>query len=167
MKILICDDDRHINNLLKYGLGISGGDTFDIITCKNGTDAVNKAIQGDFDIILMDVRMPKMDGIKAAKRIREFSEVPIVFLSAWSDKKTREKAMAAGGTKFLVKPVDYQELAILFKKLVKPRVTQSPLIEKYRRLGKLKEQAARMGNDTPPHILTEIEDLQEELRDEP
>ena len=74
--------------------------------------------------------------------------------------------MTAGGTRFLAKPVDYQELAVLIKKLGKPRITQSPLIEKYRRLGKLKEQAARMGNDTPPHILTEIEDLQGELRDD-
>lgn len=166
MKILICDDDRHLNNLMKYGLSLSGGDTFHIVTCKNGTDAVNKAIQRDFDIILMDIRMPKLDGIKATKRIREFSEIPIIFISAWSDKKTRERAMAAGGTRFLVKPVDYQELAVLIKKLVKPRIEINPLFEKYRRLSKLKEQAARMGNDTPPHILTEIEDLQEELRDD-
>lgn len=166
IKILIVDDDRYIQNMMVYGLSLAGGAKFDIEKCRTGRQAVNRVLQNGIGAVIMDIRMPDMNGIEAGRRIREFSDTPIIFLTAFSDRKTREKAALPGITHFLVKPVDYQKLAILITKLVSKKeikADQESFI-KYRRLAKLKEQQAYQGVNTPPEIILEIEDLESEIK---
>lgn len=166
--ILIADDDTHIRNLFQRALEVISGPGCIFETCNSGPEAVNRVLQGGIDLVLMDIRMPphRMSGIDAVKRIREFSDLPIVMVSAYGDKNSREAAQAAGVTRFVVKPPDYQLLAILIKKLTATPQSapgQAERLEKGRRLELLKITQAKRGDDTPPHILTEIEDLEMEL----
>ncbi len=80
----------------------------DIIHAVNGIDAVDKLQKHpETDVILMDIRMPKMDGIEATQSIRQFNKtIPVIIQSALMDKEDSEKAIAAGCTDYLMKPID-------------------------------------------------------------
>ena len=87
-KILICDDQPDIVNALKIYLAPEG---YTLLEAFNGLDAVRIAKEEDIHLILLDIMMPGMDGITATSKIREFSNVPIILLTAKSemeDKRT-------------------------------------------------------------------------------
>lgn len=107
-KILICEDNL-INRLVikKILSNINMLITF----AENGLDGVNKAKEEKFDIILMDIRMPIMDGLEATKVIRTFdSNIPIIALSANAYKEDIEKSIKFGMNEHLAKPIDKQKL---------------------------------------------------------
>lgn len=166
VKLLIVEDDRAIRYVLERSLEALAATKFEIESAANGDEAVRRMLANGIDVMVTDIRMPVMDGIEAIRRIREFSQVPIIVLSAYSDDKTIKASYAAGANRFFAKPPDLYKLASTIIRLARPAVKRSPeLIEKQRRLAQLRVQAARMGNDTPPHILTEIEDIQAELNE--
>lgn len=146
-----------------------------IIKLKNGLKALPAFVKHQPDVVLTDIRLPGLSGVEVIRQIREFDQhVPIVAMSAFSDKRTKDAALEAGASKFLRKPLKFDrlhnELVIRgmryqrHKAADRARIEAQPeLREKHRRLLKLKEQRARQGENTPPEILTEIEDLEADL----
>jgi len=106
-RVLICDDDADILAALEIYLRQEG---YDIICGQNGLDAIEAVKNQTIHLILLDVMMPKMDGITAAVKIREMSNVPIVFLSAKSEDTDRVLGLNMGGDDYITKPFHPVEL---------------------------------------------------------
>lgn len=170
MKVLLVDDrrvNREIDRLLLEYLF----DEVEIVEAQNGREATELVLKDDFDIILMDIRMPPPNGVETARRLTALPNCPpIVLLSAYSDAKSRQLAKEAGASLFFEKPVSHSVLALQMRRLVNEHKDASDehkkrmIAEASRRLQRLQEQRARQGFDTPVHIVTEIEDLEEQLR---
>ncbi len=99
--ILICDDQPDIVNALKIYLAPEG---YGLYTACNGAQAVEILRQEDIHLILMDIMMPQMDGITATSRIREFSNVPIIFLTAKSETEDLVLGLNVGADDYITKP---------------------------------------------------------------
>jgi CheY-like chemotaxis protein len=108
-KILVVDDNRDNQEILSFRLQLMGG--FEILLASNGKEALEVAARARPDLILMDLRMPVMDGYEATRMIRQTEwgkNVPIIAVTAGSDEEHREKALRVGCSDFIPKPViDY------------------------------------------------------------
>ena len=112
--ILVVDDDPDIVEILSYNLSLAG---YEIKSAVNGKEAVKKAKSFIPEIILLDVMMPKMDGIEACSKIKELSSLSntvVIFLSARNDDFTQIAAFDSGGDDYISKPVKPK---ILLKKI--------------------------------------------------
>ena len=99
--ILICDDDKDIVSALKIYLTSEGYDT---VEAYNGEDAIATVRQGNIDLILMDVMMPKLDGIRATAKLREEGNVPIILLTAKSEDSDKVLGLNIGADDYITKP---------------------------------------------------------------
>jgi CheY-like chemotaxis protein len=103
-KILIAEDEPDIRELITLTLQFSG---YEVVSTKDGAEAVEVAQTGHFDLILMDVRMPRMTGYEACRHLREIEStknIPIVFLSAKGQEAEVQTGLAAGATQYILKP---------------------------------------------------------------
>lgn len=107
-RILIAEDNDLVSLTLEEQLKDLGYDVVGI--ARSGTQAITLANRLSPDLIIMDIRMPEMDGAEAAARIRSQRPVPIIMLTAYADKETIKRAEAAGALAYLVKPVNENEL---------------------------------------------------------
>lgn len=106
-RVLVCDDEEGIRTLIsKYAK--FEGHLIDI--AKDGKEAVEKCRVKDFDIVIMDIMMPEMDGFTAVKEIRKFSSVPVIMLSAMGEEYDRIHGFEVGADDFVVKPFSPKEL---------------------------------------------------------
>jgi len=108
-RVLIADDYDDTRRMMKYMLETRG---YEAIEAADGMDAVEKAHRYHPDMILMDIAMPMMDGLKATEAIRQFDDdpdVPIVALTAYDD-FYEERALAAGCNEVMGKPFEFEEL---------------------------------------------------------
>ena len=105
--ILVCDDDIDIRNALAIYLGQEG---YRVFHAANGLEAVESMQRENIHLILLDVMMPEMDGIFATIKIRETSNVPILFLSAKSEDTDRVLGLNMGGDDYITKPFNPIEL---------------------------------------------------------
>lgn len=101
-RILLVDDDRLVLSTLADELKAQG---YEVIPACSGEESVRLARDHDPDLVLMDVRMPGMSGIEAARSIRETRGTPVLFLSAFDERDIVEQAVREGGFGYLVKPV--------------------------------------------------------------
>jgi len=102
-KILVAEDNDSNYILMSYILKKN----YQYDRAKNGEECVEKVKNGDYDLVLMDIRMPVMDGLEATKKIREFNtEIPIIALTANAFDSDREMAMESGCNEFMAKPVN-------------------------------------------------------------
>ena len=99
--VLICDDQRDIVNALKIYLTPEGYRLFEAFT---GLEALEVLQREDIHLVLLDIMMPGMDGITAAAKIREFSNVPIIFLTAKSETEDMVLGLNVGGDDYITKP---------------------------------------------------------------
>ncbi|MBE6975684.1 MAG: response regulator transcription factor [Ruminococcaceae bacterium] len=99
--ILICDDQKDIVSALKIYLAPEG---YNIFEATNGRQALEIVRREDIHLILLDIMMPVMDGITATGRIREFSNVPIIFLTAKSETEDMVKGLNVGADDYITKP---------------------------------------------------------------
>ena len=106
-KILICDDQPDIVSALKIYLSTEG---YQLFTASNGIEAIELARREDLSLILMDVMMPHMDGITATAKIREFSNVPILFLTAKSETQDMVLGLNTGADDYITKPFEPTEV---------------------------------------------------------
>ena len=106
--ILIADDEKKIRDTISDYLKFKG---MEIILAANGEEAVANAYEHAVDLIILDVMMPKMNGIEACKEIRKFSKVPILFLSALGEEEDLLSGYLAGGDDYIVKPFPLSVLA--------------------------------------------------------
>lgn len=108
MRILIVDDEYDIRRVLRLVLENEG---YEVLEKADGAEAVEHLREdASIDLCIMDIMMPVMTGIEAARRIREFSSVPVLFLTARSFDTDKESAYASGGDDYLVKPFSTREL---------------------------------------------------------
>lgn len=117
MKVLLVEDFDDARFMMKLLLELIGYRVFEAI---NGREAVELAGDVNPDLILMDLSLPLLDGISATRIIRQnpqLNDVPIVALTAHTEPEFRDRAYAAGCDEFVGKPVDFDQLEILLKKV--------------------------------------------------
>ena len=117
MRILVADDEIEIRKVLRLLLENAG---HSIVEASDGERAV-EAVRADrgIDLCIMDIMMPNMNGVEATKRIREFSTVPVLFLTARSLESDKEEAYSGGGDDYLVKPFSSRELLMKVEALTR------------------------------------------------
>jgi CheY-like chemotaxis protein len=114
LRVLLAEDDRISSFTTKRQLEKTG---CPVTVAADGRDALDALSREDFDVVLMDVQMPVMDGVEATRAIRNGeagarnADVPIVALTAYAMSGDRERFMQAGMDGYLAKPVDFDELA--------------------------------------------------------
>ncbi len=107
-KILVVDDEVKACDLLKRFLEKKG---YDVITANNGEDAIAKVKNEKPDVILLDIRMPGMEGTEVLKRIREFDkDIGIIMVTAVKEEETGKKALKSGADEYITKPIDFNYL---------------------------------------------------------
>ncbi len=109
-KILVAEDERDIRELIVFSLQYAG---FEVVDVGNGAEAVDRALVEKPDLILMDVRMPKMTGYQACEKLKEMDEtkdIPIVFLSAKGQEEEIKQGLEIGATEYILKPFAPDEL---------------------------------------------------------
>jgi two-component system KDP operon response regulator KdpE len=106
-KFLLVDDDPSLLKALRIGLTARGDD---VVTAYTGAEAVNQVALAAPDLVILDLGLPDVDGIEVCRRIRTFSGVPIVVLSAYGDERRKVEALDSGADDFVTKPFGMAEL---------------------------------------------------------
>jgi two-component system response regulator ResD len=123
LQALVVDDEWNMRNLLRIFLAKNG---FDIVEAKNGLEAVREAEVRDFDIIILDIMMPGMDGWEVCKKIRQKYNTPILMLTARTDTADKVNGFHLGADDYLVKPFETDELIARVHALIRrATVTQA------------------------------------------
>jgi DNA-binding response OmpR family regulator len=116
MKILVVDDEELLVKGIRFNLQNEG---YEVITGTNGAEALEQAKTGKPDLIILDVMMPEMDGFTACARIREFSNVPIILLTAKADDMDKLMGFDYGADDYLTKPFNILELKARIRALLR------------------------------------------------
>ena len=126
MNILVCDDDREIVNAIEIYLSNEG---YTIFKAYDGLEALNVVEKEELHLIIMDVMMPKMDGLRATMKIREENNIPIIILSAKSEDYDKITGLNVGADDYITKPFNPLELIARVKSLLR-RYTNLGSLEK-------------------------------------
>lgn len=116
MKILIIDDEELLVKGISYNLENDG---YQVVTGSNGLDAVRLAQDPEVRLIVLDVMMPVMDGLEACRRIRQFSDVPIIMLTAKTEDMDKLLGFDYGADDYLTKPFNILELKARIRAILK------------------------------------------------
>jgi two-component system, OmpR family, alkaline phosphatase synthesis response regulator PhoP len=114
-KILIAEDERDIRDLVAFTLRFAG---YEVFAASNGEEAVELAPRVNPDLILMDVRMPRMTGYEACKILKadpDLKDIPVVFLSAKGQENEIQQGLASGAEDYLLKPFAPDQLTLRVK----------------------------------------------------
>lgn len=106
-RVLVVDDEKNMRDLLRIYLSKEG---FEVTEAEGGAAAVNLLNQTTFDLVILDIMMPGMDGWEVCRRIRENAQTPILMLTARSETKDKVQGLQLGADDYLVKPFDPEEL---------------------------------------------------------
>lgn len=106
-KILIVEDEKNIAKVLAYNIKKEG---YDIDVAYDGEEGLMKALSGEFDLILLDIMLPKMNGFEVCERVRRSSQVPIIFLTAREEEKDKILGLDTGADDYVTKPYKQMEL---------------------------------------------------------
>jgi len=116
-RVLIVDDDQQIMEWLQLDLQLSG---FTIDCASDGLSGLQKVQKNDYDLLILDIMMPKMDGYEVCKNIRKFNkELPIILLTAKGTIEDKITGFNHGADDYLVKPFDIQELLVRMRALLR------------------------------------------------
>ena len=116
MKILVVDDEQLLVKGMKFNLENEG---YTVETAYDGASAIDMAKTGDFDLIILDLMMPQVDGLTACMRIREFSNVPIIMLTARSEDADKIIGLESGADDYITKPFNILELKARIRALLR------------------------------------------------
>ncbi len=116
MKILVVDDEKLLVKGIKFNLENDG---YEVAAAYDGEEAVELAKSGDFDLIILDIMMPKMTGLEACMHIREFSNVPIIMLTAKGEDMDKLIGFEQGTDDYLTKPFNILELKARVRALLR------------------------------------------------
>jgi DNA-binding response OmpR family regulator len=116
MKILVVDDEKLLVKGIKFNLETEG---YQVDAAYDGEEAVELARNGNYDLIILDVMMPKLDGLEACMRIREFSTVPVIMLTARSEDTDKIIGFEYGADDYVTKPFNIIELKARVRALLR------------------------------------------------
>jgi DNA-binding NtrC family response regulator len=118
MKILVVDDEVLIRDMIKKGLTQMGG--FSVEVAQNGLEAIEKMEKDVFDLVLTDLKMPKMDGLELLKNIKGTRpEMMVILMTAYGSIETAVEAMRIGANDYITKPINFDDLLIHISKVQK------------------------------------------------
>ena len=121
-KVLVVDDDRSLLKALRIGLTARGDD---VLIAHSGADAINQVALAGPDLVILDLGLPDIDGLEVCRRVREFSNVPIVVLSAYGDERRKVEALDSGADDFVTKPFGMAELEARLRVALRHAAAQS------------------------------------------
>jgi len=116
MRLLIVEDEPKTGDYLRKGLGEHG---YAVEVARTGADGLHLALEGDFDLILLDVMLPGMNGWQVLAKLREKKETPVLFLTARDQVDDRVKGLELGADDYLVKPFAFSELLARVRTVLK------------------------------------------------
>jgi len=117
LKILVVEDDSNLGFVIKDNLEMDG---YDVVLCEDGKTGLQVFTEGDFDLCILDIMMPRKDGFTLAGEIREMNNrVPIVFLTARAMKEDKLKGFRLGGDDYITKPFSMVELLLRVRAILK------------------------------------------------
>lgn len=120
-RILIVDDEKNIRNVISEYAKFDG---FETIEAEDGMEAVEKCRTEDFDLIIMDVMMPKLDGYSAVREIRKTKQIPVIMLSARSEEYDKLFGFELGVDDYVTKPFSPKELLARIRAVIKRSGTE-------------------------------------------
>ena len=118
MKVLIVDDEEMIRNVLKEYVEFEGNEAYE---AADGMEAVRLCKDNDYDVVLMDVMMPRLDGFSAVKEIRKFKDVPVIMLSARGEEYDKLLGFEIGADDYVTKPFSPKEVMARINAVTKRR----------------------------------------------
>ena len=121
-RILIVEDDPQIRNFIGYALRQEG---FGCITANSGESALNALVSEPVDMMLLDLGLPRMDGMDVLKNVREWSEMPVIIVSARDQDKEKAAALDAGADDYLTKPFSATELLARIRAITRAQTAQA------------------------------------------
>lgn len=120
MKILIVDDEEMIRGVLREYVEFEGNEAFE---AADGMEAVKMCKDNDYDVVLMDVMMPRLDGFSAVKEIRKFKDVPVIMLSARGEEYDKLFGFEIGADDYVTKPFSPKEVMARINAVTKRRAS--------------------------------------------
>jgi two-component system copper resistance phosphate regulon response regulator CusR len=123
MRVLVVEDEPKTGDYLSKGLTESG---FVVDLARNGPEGLHMATEGEYDLVVLDVMLPGMDGWTVLRRVREQKQVPILFLTARDDVEDRVKGLELGADDYLVKPFAFTELLARIRTLLRRGAAREP-----------------------------------------
>ena len=126
-RILLVEDEEHLHDVIKMNLEL---EEYVVISAKNGKEALDRFSQGRYDLILLDVMLPEVDGFAVCETIRlKNKQIPILFLTAKDSSQDRIQGLKIGGDDYLTKPFNLEELLLRVQNLLKRSIVTDQKIE--------------------------------------
>ena len=122
MKIIVIDDDAAVTDLLSVLLRSNG---FDVVATNNSVEGLALIKDGNFDLVVLDLMMPEIDGWEICKEVRSFSRIPIIVLSALNDPSMVASVLDAGADDYLTKPTPSRILVAHINRILKRNGSES------------------------------------------
>lgn len=126
MKILVVDDEQLLVKGIKFNLENDG---YEVLTAYDGVEAVEIVQNQEVDLVVLDLMMPNLDGLGACRKIREFSNVPIIMLTAKADDMDKLMGFEQGADDYLTKPFNILELKARIRSLLRRAAPRAPARE--------------------------------------
>ena len=121
-KILVVDDEKLIVKGIKFSLEQDG---FEVTAAYDGEEALNYIKEGNFDLVVLDVMLPKMDGLTVCQTTREFSQIPIIMVTAKGEDMDKIMGLEYGADDYMTKPFNILELKARIKAILRRSVTKA------------------------------------------
>ncbi len=117
-RILLVDDEQSVQTLLSYPLRKDG---YEVVSALDGQDALLRFAEGGFDLVILDLMLPRLDGVEVCRRMRSRSQVPIIMLTAKGDEMDKVAGLEMGADDYITKPFSMRE----FRSRVKAALRRS------------------------------------------
>ncbi len=132
--LLIVEDDPNLGEVLNEYLRLKG---FETVLCRDGQEGSERFARDRFDLIILDIMMPKKDGLSLAREIRRTSEIPIIFLTARNQREDVITGLTAGADDYMVKPFSMEELLLRIRAILRRCASGNEDTEAEMKIGEL------------------------------
>lgn len=122
-RVLIIEDEPGIVDFIELGLNYEG---FEVASVNNGLEGLEMALTKQFDLILLDLMLPLLDGIEVCRKVRQVSPVPIIILTARDDLDDRVMGLDAGADDYITKPFQFKELVARIRAILRRQSLDTP-----------------------------------------
>ena len=144
-KLLIVEDDKNISFIISENASIEG---YECDIAYDGEDGLQKALSNDYDLILLDLMLPKIEGFEICRQIRrEKIATPVIMLTAWGETVDRIKGLRAGANDYLGKPFEYEELQTRIEAVIRSVEQMPQIITRRNLILKTTSMAAFLGGE--------------------